>query len=132
MNGLMSGLMFGALIELPFGSIGGLIARACDAPAHTDFRLRSRITEFRTEFSSRSLTEGPMFGLILGLMLGLVIGPAVTRTCWLSFIVVSLWMGVRRLLPFAPMGFLDDAYRLGLLWTVGRCISSATPSCKII
>ncbi len=212
-EGLMSGLLFGLVIGLPCGSFGGLIARACDAPSHIDFRLRSCITEFSSRQPADKLMVGLMagvlawvtyaalpvgplvalvfglvFGLVIGLIgfmanpnsaqrassptesqrgdgrltilvismvgllvglgsglfalmerpselmtalgfglfalvlwlpLGLVFGPLVTKTCWLSFVVVSLWMGVRRRLPFSLMRFLDDAYRLGLLRVVG-------------
>ena len=33
--------------------------------------------------------------------------------------MASLWLGLRHRLPLRLMGFLDDAYRLGLLRVVG-------------
>ena len=35
------------------------------------------------------------------------------------FVLASLWLGTRRRLPLRLMGFLDNAYRLGLLRVVG-------------
>jgi hypothetical protein len=54
-----------------------------------------------------------------GLLVGLLVGQVVTNTCWLAFGLASLWLWMRRRLPFRLMGFLDDAYRLGLLRIVG-------------
>jgi hypothetical protein len=62
---------------------------------------------------------GLAFGLVFGLLVGPVVGPVVINTGWSTFILASLWLGVRRRLPFSLMAFLDDAYRLGLLRIVG-------------
>lgn len=57
--------------------------------------------------------------VLVGLLGGFLLGPVVTNTCWPAFGLASFWLGVRRRLPFRLMGFLDDAYRLGLLRIVG-------------
>jgi hypothetical protein len=57
--------------------------------------------------------------ILVGLLIGLLIAPMVTRTCWTAFGVASLWLWMRRRLPLRLMGFLDDAYRLGLLRITG-------------
>lgn len=57
--------------------------------------------------------------VLVGLLVGFLLGPVVTNTCWSAFGLASLWLGARRRLPFRLMGFLDDAYRLGLLRIVG-------------
>ena len=44
---------------------------------------------------------------------------ATSSTRWPVFALASLWLGARRRLPLRLMGFLDDAYRLGLLRIVG-------------
>jgi RNA-directed DNA polymerase len=62
---------------------------------------------------------GLLKGLVGGLVFGLVYVPMVTKACWPGFVATSLWLGVRRRLPLRLMGFLDDAYRLGLLRVVG-------------
>lgn len=53
------------------------------------------------------------------ILFGLGLTPAMTKTCWPTFALTSLWLGTRRRLPLRLMGFLDDAYRLGLLRIVG-------------
>jgi hypothetical protein len=58
-------------------------------------------------------------GVLLGLVLGLLIGLSMSGTCWPRFAMASLWLWVRRRLPLCLMGFLNDAYRLGLLRIVG-------------
>jgi hypothetical protein len=64
--------------------------------------------------------ESPwVYGLLKWLVFGLVYVPIMTKACWSGFAVASLWLGVRRRLPLRLMGFLDDAYRLGLLRVVG-------------
>lgn len=73
------------------------------------------------------LVRGLGFALLVMLGAGLLytlavepnIGPAKANTCWPAFVLASLWLGARRRLPWRLMGFLDDAYRLGLLRIVG-------------
>jgi NACHT domain-containing protein len=71
------------------------------------------------------LGEGAVNGLVsvgalvIGLMFGLVLGPVMAKTCWPTFVVASLWLAARRELPLRLTGFLDDAYRLGMLRIVG-------------
>ncbi len=60
-----------------------------------------------------------LLGLVDGLLFGLLFGPVRTRTCWPAFVLASLSLGARHRLPCHLMGFLDDAYRLGLLRIVG-------------
>lgn len=38
---------------------------------------------------------------------------------WLCYTFTARWLAVTRRLPWRLMGFLDDAYRLGLLRMVG-------------
>jgi hypothetical protein len=47
------------------------------------------------------------------------LGPVMAKTCWPTFVVASLWLAARRELPLRLTGFLDDAYRLGMLRIVG-------------
>jgi hypothetical protein len=67
------------------------------------------------------LVVGLVVGLTLGLGLvfGLGLGPVMTKTCLPTFVLGSLWLGIRRRLPFVLIEFLDEAYRLGLLRIVG-------------
>jgi uncharacterized membrane protein len=58
-------------------------------------------------------------GLGVGLVLGLLLAQKLTNTGWPPFVLASLWLWARRRLPLRLMGFLDDAYRLGLLRIVG-------------
>ncbi len=89
--GLMYGVGFGQWFGLEVRQWFGLVARIPDG------------------------LEGLVFGLVFGLLLGLPI----SGTCWPRFAVASLWLWARRRLPLRLMGFLDDAYRLGLLRIVG-------------
>ncbi len=65
------------------------------------------------------LGSGLGSGLVVGLLSGLSFGLATSKTCWPAFVITSLWLRARRRLPLRLMGFLDDAYRLGLLRIVG-------------
>lgn len=57
---------------------------------------------------------GPL--LVTVVLMGILIN---THTCWPIYLLASLWLKGRRRLPWRLMGFLDDAYRLGLLRVVG-------------
>ena len=94
------GLLFGMVSGLAFGLVGGLGGLVLG--------LQLRLGE---------LVSG-LFGLMGGLLFGLLFGLVTTRACWLAFVLASLWLGARRRLPFGLMGFMDDAYRLGLLRVV--------------
>jgi hypothetical protein len=65
------------------------------------------------------LVAGLADGLVAGLVFVQGLGPAMTKTCWPTFALASLWLATRRRLPVHLRGFLDDAYRLGLLRIVG-------------
>jgi hypothetical protein len=74
-----------------------------------------------------TLTTGLMVGLVGGLMSGLVIGLAarvrdrlvIRSGAWLSYVLAICRLAASGKLPLRLMGFLDDAYRLGLLRIVG-------------
>ena len=68
---------------------------------------------------SAEFLSGLVSGLPAGLIFGLVVRPVTANTCSPAFAIASLWLGVQRRLPFHSIGFLDDAYRLGLLRIVG-------------
>jgi hypothetical protein len=69
------------------------------------------------------LTAGLTGGLAAGLTAGLaarLAGRLVVRSgAWLSYVLTTWWLAASGKLPLRLMGFLDDAYRLGLLRTVG-------------
>jgi hypothetical protein len=122
--GLPGGLVFGLVFGLGFGMVGGLIsfvaspsiARRASSPAESQ-RGDRRLTVLAT--STPELVGMLVFGVVGGLVFGLAFGLATSSTCWPAFVLASLWLGVRRRSPFRLMGFLDDAYRLGLLRIVG-------------
>jgi hypothetical protein len=66
-----------------------------------------------------ALPIGLVFGWVFWLVFWLVFGMAMTKTCWPTYVLASLWLGARRRLPVRLMEFLDDAYRLGILRIVG-------------
>ncbi|MGH3929451.1 MAG: hypothetical protein ACRDTF_05685 [Pseudonocardiaceae bacterium] len=63
------------------------------------------------------LLGGLMFGLMAALMTGS--GLLGDSRAWLYYTLVARWLAVTGWLPWRLMGFLDDAYRLGLLRIVG-------------
>ena len=67
------------------------------------------------------LTDGLMDGLMVGLSFGLTAGltGGLVVSAWAGFCIASLRLAARRRLPLRLMGFLQDAYRLGLLRIVG-------------
>jgi uncharacterized protein YjbI with pentapeptide repeats len=100
--GLLGWLGGGLLGARSFGPARGLIFGLTGGPADDGlFALTGRIG-----------------GLSWGLT-GLIIGLLESGTCWPAFGMTSLWLGVQRQLPLRLIGFLDDAYRLGLLRLVG-------------
>lgn len=72
---------------------------------------------------------GVMFGLMvgswwLGLLFGLTAGLGPTprngpTPAWGYYVITARWLALTGRLPWRLMTFLDDAYRLGLLRTVG-------------
>jgi hypothetical protein len=134
LGGLVGWLMFGLVFGLVLGLIRFVaspsIARRASSPVDSQ-RGDRRLAVFATSVSGLvgglglGLLGGLGFGLAGGLGIGfglgsgLVLGLVTSRTCWPAFVVVSLWLGARRRLPLRLMGFLDDAYRLGLLRIVG-------------
>lgn len=141
---LMLSSALGLIIGLPGGLIGGLISFAASpsiaqrAGSPTDSqRGDKRLTLSATctlglvmwlvglllaWFATRGTVElVTILTLTLGfgLLFGLIAGPMMTKTCWPAFVVASLRLGTQRRLPLHLMGFLDDAYRLGLLRVVG-------------
>ncbi len=73
------------------------------------------------------LAGGLMVGLASGLAAGLTAGLAARRAArlvirsgaWLTYVLATCQLAASRKLPLRLMSFLDDAYRLGLLRTVG-------------
>lgn len=141
---LVLSLALGLVFGLPGGLVGGLISFAASpsiaqrAGSPTDSqRGDKRLTVFATctlglvMWLVSSLlvwlaTQGEIelvtiltLGLGFGLLFGLIAGPVMTKTCWPTFVMASLRLGAQRRLPLRLMGFLDDAYRLGLLRVVG-------------
>jgi NACHT domain len=137
-DGLAAGLAWG----LAWGLGGGL------AFGLTDFLGSSAVAERSTSPGlsyrgdrARSMIEFVAIGLMGGLATGLLIGGAVAlmgglavglavglpvglvRGAWFAFVVAALQQTVRRPrrlpAPWRVMAVLDDAYRLGLLRTVG-------------
>lgn len=66
------------------------------------------------------LTAGTMAGLTTGLIAGLTGALANLYTAaWFLYLPTACWLAASGKLPLRLMDFLDDAYRLGLLRTVG-------------
>jgi hypothetical protein len=144
---LLGGLLFGLVIWLMCGLVLGLIsfvtspsiARRASSPTESqrgDRRLSLLATsmlalafglmygvgfglEVSPWFGLIARTPDGLEGLMFGLVIGLLFGLPMSRTCWPRFAVASLWLWGRRRSPLHLMGFLDDAYRLGLLRIVG-------------
>lgn len=115
-----------------FGLVFGFIEWA-GTPSRTDWAS----TPSSTYKATRTLTvlHISLFGLVgglvgglagglalgtVGLASGLALGPVcISRRAWLSYVLATCRLAVSRRLPLRLMDFLDDAYRLGLLRTVG-------------
>src|SRR5581483_2347764 len=123
---LVAGLAFGSVVGLIRFVASPSIAQRANSPTESQrgdkqlmiFALIMCVLVFGL-VGPPLLTAKASAGLVLGLTLGLPFGLWYIRTCWSSFVLMSLWMGMRRQLPFGLMRFLDDAYRLGLLRIVG-------------
>jgi hypothetical protein len=134
--GLMCGLAVGLVSGLINFAASPSIARRASSPAESQ-RGDRRLTvltisilglAFGLAFGlavglvsglAGGVVYGLVYGLVSGLLVGLGLGPAMTKTCWPTFVLALLWLAARRRLPVHLMGFLDDAYRLGLLRIVG-------------
>jgi hypothetical protein len=91
--GLGFGLLFGLLFGLAFGSGLGLTAGIVFG-----------------------LASGLGAGLVSGLLGGLTVGK---HNAWPMYVIATIWLARRELLPRRLMPFLDDAHRLGLLRAIG-------------
>jgi hypothetical protein len=132
-GGLPVGLRFGLPVGLMFGLTFGLI-RWVGTPSKTGWASTPRSTYKATraltalEISLFGLACGlagwlaggprswPWVGLTFGLTFGLVF---VSSGAWLSHVLATWRLAASSKLPFRLMDFLDDAYRLGLLRTIG-------------
>lgn len=81
-------------------------------PLYANFQWNDRFA-----LLARKLAVGLAFGLAAGL-LGLTRLTGGNRA-WLYTVIAARWLALTGRLPWRLMGFLDDAYRLGLLRTVG-------------
>lgn len=60
--------------------------------------------------------DGVVFGIAGGCAVGIVGATLVIgRTCWGRFVLVCIWLAIRRRMPWRVMHFLDRAYRIGVL-----------------
>jgi hypothetical protein len=138
--GLVVGLVCGLVFGLANFAASPSIARRASSPAESQRGDRRFAVVTTSVFglvvgSVIGLVAGLVFGLVdlvpaalpIGLVFGwvfwlvfwLVFGMAMTKTCWPTYVLASLWLGARRRLPVRLMEFLDDAYRLGILRIVG-------------
>ena len=117
-----------APLAVAFWLVGGLVGRLSNFVTSPSIAQRaSSPTESQHGDRRLTLFVASVFGLLFGLTGGLaaglvgvlVFGLPISGTSWPRFVVASLWLGTRRRLPLRLMGFLDDAYRLGLLRIVG-------------
>jgi hypothetical protein len=87
------------------------------------FVLAGWLTVGLTVSLAAGLTVGLAVGLVGGLAAGLaarLAGGLIIRSgAWLSYVLATHWLTASGKLPLRLMDFLDDAYRLGLLRTVG-------------
>jgi hypothetical protein len=99
----------------PAGSYRGDRARALIELVGTGLALVLARASFDGPDVVRLFVSVPATAVAIGLVIGLA------RDAWPLFILASTWRALRRKLPRPSrvMPFLDDAYRLGLLRTVG-------------
>lgn len=137
--GLVGGLAVGLGAGLAFGLLFGLSAWVetpgtgdrAGTPLSTYYSDRA-VTVIQTALGALGgLVVWLVFGLAGGLLAGLAVGFAVGRVAgrvagrgggsraWLYSVIAARWLAITGRLPWRLMGFLDDAYRLGLLRTVG-------------
>ena len=140
--GLVGGLAVGITVGLGFGLAAGLavgLVEFASSPSVAQ-RASSPMASLRGDRTlsivravtvglvvglavelAEGLTKGLTKGLTLVLIVGLIVGLTawLTAGAWVAFRIASLWLAGRRRLPLRLMGFLQDAYRLGLLRIVG-------------
>jgi hypothetical protein len=127
--GLVIGLTFGLTLGLVSFAASPSIARRASSPTESQ-RGDRRLTILATcllglagtlAIISAETLNGSLLvtQVIIVLGFGLAFVLVVTKTCWPTFVVATLWLAGQRRLPFALIRFLDDAYRLGLLRIVG-------------
>lgn len=139
-GGLPAGVAFGLGIVLTFGLMGLVfgLAEWMETPSTAD-RAGTPLTTYRSDRAltviqtampglpglAGGLAVEPAFGLRLGLIAGLpglalgLVGRAEGNRAWLYTEIAACWLALTGRLPWRLMEFLDDAYRLGLLRTVG-------------
>ncbi|HET8681962.1 MAG TPA: hypothetical protein VFM54_08820 [Micromonosporaceae bacterium] len=129
-TGLMAGVVFGSTVGLLLGLMAGLgepatLTRAV-TPASTlrNDRNVSSLYGLVLGLAAALLTWlafGPEPGLLLGLAAALTFGLLMSAVAgaWPHFLVARVLLAARRRLPYDLMGFLDDAYRRGVLRQVG-------------
>jgi hypothetical protein len=83
------------------------------------FVLAGWLTVGLTVSLAAGLTVGLVGGLAAGLAARLAGGLIIRSGAWLSYVLATHWLTASGKLPLRLMDFLDDAYRLGLLRTVG-------------
>jgi len=137
--GFLGGFLFGRMFGLMVGPVFGLVAFAVGLGVTT--ALSKTVTPTSTLKSDRKisliagcgglllglasgLTGVVAFGVVVGLVILVVVLVAGLQYSWAvgswpPFVVVRLFLAVRRQLPFRLMPFLEDAYRLGVLRKVG-------------
>ncbi len=123
-GGLAGGLVLGLARELGWWmeapSIGDRVATPRAA-----YRSDRAFTVAQTVLSGLAvgllvaLIVGLLAGLVAGLIIGLLRLVAGGSRAWVYYVLAARWLAVTGRLPWRLMGFLDDAYRLGLLRTVG-------------
>ncbi|MET9793873.1 hypothetical protein [Streptomyces canus] len=127
--GLGSGVLIGALTG---GYQWAEVARGSNRAGTPIGSLRSDrevgllrvglILSWVTAFSGLSLLEprdDALLGMLIWICGALLLGLFSGSRAWFAYAVAAGWTALRGDLPFRLMPFLDDAYRLGLLRTVG-------------
>jgi hypothetical protein len=118
---LVVGLVFGLVFGLMFGLTEwvGTPSRAdwANTPQST-YKATRTLTVLQISLSGLVvwLISRQPIGLVIGLVIGLFF---VSSAAWLNYLLTTCWLAASGKLPLRLMDFLDDAYRLGLLRTVG-------------
>jgi len=129
--GRLAGLMFGLVVLGPVIGLSKFVSSP--SVAQRASTPMASLRGDRTLSAAHAVTFGLALGLILGLVFGLqgelvfglVAGLTAGQTmglrdrAWPAFLIATFWLACRCRLPLRLMGFLQDAYRLGLLRIVG-------------